>query len=101
MVGGRRGLLNSNSTNGNINGYGNTERVDLESGYGTINKIKPKQRFRDAIEHTLRDNRANELKRKLIDQVDHEALEVYRKSEESVCDSLDLVNLDADMVITA
>ena len=104
MVGGRRELLNSN---GNINSYGNPDqftkyqRVDLESGYGTINKIKPKQRFRDAIEHTLRDNRANELKRKLIDQIDHDALEVYRKSEESVCDRHDSGGPDADMVATA
>lgn len=87
-------MLNSSNGNGNgnINSYGDPDdftrykRVDLESGYGTINKIKPKQRFRDAIEHTLRDHRANELKRKLIGQVDHDALEVYRKSQESVRD---------------
>lgn len=107
MVGGRHGLLSNTSTNGNVNSYGNSDnfnryqRVDLESGYGTINKIKPKQRFRDAIEHTLRDNRANELKRKLIHQIDHDALEVYRKSEESVCDTLGLARLDADTVATA
>lgn len=101
MVGGRRGLLNSNGTNGNPDQFTGYQRVDLESGYGTINKIKPKQRFRDAIEHTLRDNRANELKRKLIDQIDHEALEVYRKSDESVCDRLNLTRRDANIATAA
>ena len=87
MVGGRQLL---NGSNGNVNSRGNPEqftkyqRVDLESGYGAINPVKPRQRFRDAIEQTVKDNRASGLKRKLIDKVDHDALEVYRKSEESV-----------------
>ncbi|EUC33541.1 hypothetical protein COCVIDRAFT_13222 [Bipolaris victoriae FI3] len=90
MVGGRHRLLSTGNTKGNINSYGDPEqftkyqRVDLESGYGATNKIKPRQRFRDAIEQTLRDNHANGLKRKLIDNIDHDALEVYRKSEESL-----------------
>jgi hypothetical protein len=89
MVGGRRTLL-SNNSNGNVNSRGDPEefskynRVDLESGYGTINPIRPRQRFRDAIEHTVKENRARDLKHKLIHQVDHDALEVYRKSETSV-----------------
>jgi hypothetical protein len=92
MVGGRHRLLSTSNVNGNVNTYGDPEqftkyqRVDLESGYGAIGQIKPRQRFRDAIEQTLRDNRANDLKRKLIDKIDHDALEVYRKSDESVCD---------------
>ncbi|KNG47205.1 cation diffusion facilitator 10 [Stemphylium lycopersici] len=90
MVGSRRNLLSSHASNGNVNSHGNPEqfnkyqRVDLESGYGAINPIKPKQRFRDAIEQTLKDNRASNMKRQLIDNVDHGALEIYRKSEESL-----------------
>ncbi|EFQ87509.1 hypothetical protein PTT_16952 [Pyrenophora teres f. teres 0-1] len=82
---GRRNIL-SGHHNGNKNNeqFDKYQRVDLEHGYGAINPIKPKQRFRDAIEATVRDNRANEMKQKLIDNVDHDALEVYRKSEESL-----------------
>ena len=89
MVGTRRRALessgsfygNGNATNKNQNGY---DRSDLEAAYGSINKIKPRQRFRDAISNTIQDNRTTEMKKKLIDNVDHEALEKYRKSEESV-----------------
>lgn len=72
---------NGNATNENQNGY---HRSDLEAAYGSINKIKPRQRFRDAITNTIQDNRTAVMKKKLIDNVDHESLEKYRKSEESV-----------------
>ncbi|KAF1933526.1 uncharacterized protein M421DRAFT_199459 [Didymella exigua CBS 183.55] len=89
MVGGRRRALdstgsfygNGKGTNKNDDGY---TRSDLEAAYGSINKIKPRQRFRDAITNTIQDNRTAEMKKKLIDNVDHEALEKYRKSEESL-----------------
>ncbi|KAL1793575.1 hypothetical protein ACET3X_008557 [Alternaria dauci] len=90
MVGTRRNILNSHNSNGDIHSRGNPNefnkyrRVDLESGYGGINPVKPKKRFRDAIDRTVKDNRANEMKKKLIDNIDHEALEVYRKSDESL-----------------
>jgi hypothetical protein len=89
MVGGRRRALETQTSsytnahdsrkaaNGNI--YG-----DLEAAYGSINPRKPRQRFRDAIEQTIQDYRITEMKKELIDNVDHEALEKYRKSEESV-----------------
>ncbi len=60
------------------------DRSDLEAAYGSINPVKPRQRFRDAIHSTIQDKRTAEMKKKLIDGVDHEALEKYRKSEESV-----------------
>ncbi|KAF1942069.1 hypothetical protein EJ02DRAFT_376395 [Clathrospora elynae] len=90
MVGTRRSLLKNDSSNGtgndNINpdSFNKYKRVDLESGYGTINSIRPRQQFRDAIDHTMKDNRAMDMKRKLIDNVDHEAFEIYRKSDESL-----------------
>ncbi|CAG5188002.1 uncharacterized protein ALTATR162_LOCUS11844 [Alternaria atra] len=90
MVGTRRNILNSHNSNGDIHSRGNLnevnkyQRVDLESGYGAINPVKPRKRFRDAIDQTLRENRANEMKQKLIDNIDHEALEIYRKSDESL-----------------
>lgn len=90
MVGGRRRALETTGSYGNGNGNGNNkndngyDRGDLESAYGSINKIKPQQRFRDAIQNTIQDNRIAEMKKHLIDKVDHDALEIYRKSEESV-----------------
>jgi hypothetical protein len=88
MVGTRRNLLSKNSSytkvqNGLDNGNSDI-RQDIESGYGTINPRKTQHRFRDAIKQTMYSNRANEMKKKLIDNVDHEALEIYRKSDQSV-----------------
>lgn len=89
MVGGRRQALETATsyTNGkdsrkkSLNEY---ERLDLEASYGSINPMKPRQRFRDAIQTTIQSNRTAELKKKLIDNVDHEILEKFRKSDESV-----------------
>lgn len=87
MVGGRRRALDTtgsfynNASNKKPNSH---DRVDLEAAYGAINPMKPRQRFRDAIQNTIQDNRIAEMKKKLIDNVDHEALEKFRKSEESV-----------------
>jgi hypothetical protein len=87
MVGTRRNLLKRTSSYGNGNGVNNYQRLDLESGYGSINNIKPTHKFRDAIKQTMYTNRANDMKKKLIDNVDHEELEIYRKSDESVRES--------------
>jgi hypothetical protein len=87
MVGTRRNLLSKTSSYGNGNGTESIQRDDVESSYGTINNIKPTHRFRDAIKQTMYTNRANDMKRKLIDNVDHEELEIYRKSAESVRES--------------
>jgi len=90
MVGTRRNILNSHNSNGSINSRSNAnefskyQRVDLEGGYGGNNPVKSKKRFRDAIDQTVKDNRANEMKKKLIDNIDHEALEFFRKSDESL-----------------
>lgn len=90
MVGSRRRLLSQGSDYGNGYSNGNggdidrNQRADLESGYGTIKKVAPKQRFRDAIHQSLHTQRAGEMKKKLIDNVDHDVLEKFRKSETSV-----------------
>jgi hypothetical protein len=90
MVGTRRNLLKHGSDYGSINetengnGFDKYQRVDLESGYGSINPVHPKQRFRDAISQTIHENRAIEMKKQLIENVDHNELEHFRKSEESV-----------------
>lgn len=88
MVGGRRQALETHASYSNVhdsrrksNGY---VRDDLESAYGSINPLKLRKRFRDAVQDTIQTNRTAEMKKKLIDNVDHEALEEYRKSEESV-----------------
>jgi hypothetical protein len=81
MVSGRRQALESrNSVYDNYN-----QRQDVESGYEASKPSRHRKRFRDAIEQTIHESRAIEMKKKLIDNVDHEALEKYRKSEESVC----------------
>ncbi|KAF1837894.1 hypothetical protein BDW02DRAFT_576811 [Decorospora gaudefroyi] len=90
MAGNRRNLLSGHHSNGNVNtqsdpeSFNKYQRVDLESGYGTINPIRPKQRFRDAVHQTMTENRAADMKQKLIENVDHGALEIYRKSDESL-----------------
>lgn len=87
MVGTRRNLLNSHNSsysNGHANSFDSYRRVDLESGYGSINPLPPRQKFRDAVKQTIHDQRADEMKKKLIENVDHEQLEIFRKSEESV-----------------
>ncbi|KAF1851043.1 uncharacterized protein K460DRAFT_273143 [Cucurbitaria berberidis CBS 394.84] len=87
MVGTRRNLLGGNGNvngNGKGNDFNKYQRVDLESGYGSINPVRPRQKFRDAIEQTLREHRATDMKKKLIENVDHAALEKYRKSDESL-----------------
>ncbi|KAH7074673.1 hypothetical protein BKA63DRAFT_319118 [Paraphoma chrysanthemicola] len=90
MVGTRRNLLKHGSDYGSINetengnGFDKYQRVDLESGYGSINPVHPKQRFRDAISQTIHENRAIEMKKQLIENVDHNELEHFRKSEESL-----------------
>jgi hypothetical protein len=87
MVGTRRNLLSKNSsyTNGDSgNGPNTYQREDLESNYGSINPVRPRHRFRDAIKQTMYENRADDMKRKLIENVDHQMLEHYRKSDESV-----------------
>jgi hypothetical protein len=84
MVGTRRRALessgsfygNGNATNKNQNGY---DRSDLEAAYGSINKITPRQRFRDAITNTMQDNRTAEKYRK-----SEESVSIYTKSYEYV-----------------
>jgi hypothetical protein len=97
MVGTRRNLLSSHAkSSGNVNGNVNSssfnkyKRVDLECGHGAIYPVRPRQKFKDAIDQTMKENRAQDMKQKLIDNVDHEALEIYRKSDESVCQPFNL-----------
>ncbi|KAF2128586.1 hypothetical protein P153DRAFT_423771 [Dothidotthia symphoricarpi CBS 119687] len=86
MVGTRRNLLKHNSSYGNGNGdhFNKQVRADIESGYGENESNPPRQRFRDAVDRTKQDHSAVEMKQKLIDNVDHTALEDYRKSDESL-----------------
>ena len=87
MVGGRRRALETTGSfygNGSHTKSNGHDRNDLEAAYGSINPVKPRKRFHDAIQTTIQDNWTAEMKKKLIDNVDHEALEKYRKSEESV-----------------
>jgi hypothetical protein len=82
MVSGRRRALATH--NSGLDSYDNAHR-DVETGFDAIKPSRHRKRFRDAIEQTIHENRAVEMKKKLIDNVDHDALERYRKSEESVC----------------
>ncbi|KAH3906722.1 hypothetical protein HBI56_228880 [Parastagonospora nodorum] len=88
MVGTRRNLLSKNSSYTNGNGTENVvkgrHREDIESGYGSINPVNSQHRFRDAIKQTMYSTRASDMKKKLIDNVDHTMLEHFRKSDTSL-----------------
>ncbi|KAF1972236.1 hypothetical protein BU23DRAFT_164488 [Bimuria novae-zelandiae CBS 107.79] len=58
--------------------------LDLESGNGHPQTPHPRQRFRDAIEATMNQQQAQELKKQLLENVDHNALEKFRKTEEDL-----------------
>jgi hypothetical protein len=96
MVGTRRSLLGRSSSYGNENTGPNAngqQHEDVESGYGSINPVKQNARFRDAIKQTMYDRRGNDMKKKLIDNVDHKLLEHFRKSDESVSPNSELLLL--------
>lgn len=82
MVSGRRGEFFRSQSQGTS--YDSKYR-DLESGDGTNGNLRPRQRFRDAVQATITKGRAEDLKRKLLEGVDHDALEKFRKSDEEVC----------------
>lgn len=65
-------------------GYNRYDHVDLENGNAQNNTLRPRQRFRDAIETTIDQARGIEMKKKLLESVDREGLEQYRKSDEEV-----------------
>jgi len=69
---------------GSGNGYNNYDHTDLESGNGENYTSRPRQRFRDAIETTMNQEHAKNLKKQLLDNVDHNALEKFRKSDDEV-----------------
>lgn len=88
MVGGRRLQLSALSANGSKDHSGHDGRKPHENGWyrddietGTRS---PGQRFRDTVNQTIVKNRSNELKRKLLDGIDRDALERFRKSDKEV-----------------
>jgi nucleosome binding factor SPN SPT16 subunit len=81
MVAGRRRELFSESA-GQENAYNKYDHADIEAGHSTSKAGRA--RFRDAIETTLSQNRAKEMKKTLLETVDRNALEKFRKSDEEV-----------------
>ncbi|KAJ9657760.1 hypothetical protein H2201_008073 [Coniosporium apollinis] len=88
MVGGRRLQLSALSANGSKDHSGHDGRKPHENGWyrddietGTRS---PGQRFRDTVNQTIVKNRSNELKRKLLDGIDRDALERFRKSDKEL-----------------
>jgi hypothetical protein len=81
MVAGRRAALLS-PTAEQENGYNKYDHMDIETGHGTGRDGRG--RFRDAIETTLSQNRAKNMKKTLLETVDRNALEKYRKNNEEV-----------------
>lgn len=78
MVGSKRNFIrDSSKTSKQING---SYRDDLESG----NAKNVKGRFKGAIGSVIQDQRRKKLKKQLIDAMDHDSLENYRKSEEEL-----------------
>jgi hypothetical protein len=70
------------SGNGVGNGYNKYDHTDLESGNGENFTSRPRQRFRDAIETTMNQEHARNLKKQLLENVDHKGLEKFRKSDD-------------------
>lgn len=66
------------------NGYNKHDHTDLESGNGENYTRRPRQRFRDAIETTMNQEHAKNLKKQLLETVDHKGLEKFRKSDDDV-----------------
>jgi hypothetical protein len=97
MVASRRRELISQGSN---DGYNTYNHVDLENGNGHHTSSTPRMRFKDAVEATMDNKRAHEMKRKLLDSVDHKGLEKFRKSEKEVrhtVDALEPSTMDADI----
>jgi hypothetical protein len=84
MVAGRRRELFSESS-GQENSYNKYDHADIEAGHGTDKAGRAG--FRDAIETTLSQNRAKEMKKTLLETVDRNALEKFRKSNKEVRNS--------------
>lgn len=59
-------------------------QFDVENGNPAPPKPHPRVRFRDAVESTMSQQHARELKQQLLENVDHNALEKFRKSDEEV-----------------
>jgi hypothetical protein len=66
------------------NGYNKYDHTDLESGNGENYTSRPCQRFRDAIETTMNQEYAKNLKKQLLENTDHKGLEKFRKSDDEV-----------------
>ncbi|KAF2659048.1 hypothetical protein K491DRAFT_226519 [Lophiostoma macrostomum CBS 122681] len=81
MVASRRRELISQGSN---DGYNTFNHVDLENGNGHHTSSTPRTRFKDAVEATMDKKRAQEMKRKLLNSVDHKGLEKFRKSDEKL-----------------
>ena len=58
--------------------------LDLESGNGSPRTAHPRTRFRDAVDATMNKQHAMELKKQLLENVDHNALEKFRKTDEEL-----------------
>jgi hypothetical protein len=81
MVSGRRRQLDAQTAG---NQYSKYDHVDLENGNGEHATVHPRMRFRDAIETTMSQSRALDMKKKLLETMNHEFMEKFRLSEEEV-----------------
>jgi hypothetical protein len=80
MVASRHRSINGASGNG----YNKYDHTDLESGNGENYTSRPRQRFRDAIDQTMNQEYAKNLKKQLLENTDHKGFEKFRKSDEEV-----------------
>ncbi|KAH7122668.1 hypothetical protein B0J11DRAFT_464667 [Dendryphion nanum] len=60
------------------------DHLDLENGNAQNKSLHPRLRFRDAIEATIDQNRAHQMKNLLLSSMDHEAMEKFRKKDEEI-----------------
>lgn len=80
MVGKRQSTFPANFANGDTNNDKN-----IQNGNVGLGRPRPKVfKFRDAVDSTVEDQKREQLKKKLLSEVDTESWEKFRKSKDEV-----------------
>ena len=78
---GRRNVVGSEK-NGDGNGHGRRPEFHHELNSGP--RIRPRDRFKDIVHSVVADGRREQMKKKLIDGVNGDNVEKFRKSDDEV-----------------
>ena len=72
------------ATDSSRSGYSKRHQDDIESGAPKTRPIQNNKRFRDAIGKVVQDGQRRLMKQKLLEGMDREKFEHYRKSDEEL-----------------